>query len=62
MTPAIVSRCRVFEFRRLGEEEIAGALKKALVSRKGLAAYKVQADEEAIGHIARMGGGDLRTA
>ena len=62
MTPAIVSRCRVFEFRRLGEEEIAGALKKALVSRKGLAAYKVQADEEAIGHIARMSGGDLRTA
>ena len=62
MTPAIVSRCRVFEFRRLSEEDIAGALKKALTSRKGLASYKAQVDEEAIAHIASMSGGDLRTA
>ena len=62
MTPAIVSRCRVFEFRRLSDEEISGALKKALTSRKGLYAYKAQGDEEAIAHIARMSAGDLRTA
>ena len=62
MTPAIVSRCRVFEFRRLSDEEISGALKKALTSRKGLYAYKAQVDEEAIAHIARMSAGDLRTA
>ncbi len=62
MTPAIVSRCRVFEFRRLTEEDIKGALKSALTSRKGLAAYKAEVDEEAIGHIARMSAGDLRTA
>ena len=30
MTPAIVSRCRVFEFRRLSDGEIEGALEKAL--------------------------------
>ena len=37
MTPAIVSRCRVFEFKRLSEEEICGALSKALGDkRKGL--------------------------
>ena len=35
MTPAIVSRCRVFEFKRLSAEEIAGALRAALVSRYG---------------------------
>lgn len=62
MTPAIVSRCRVFEFRRLSEEEILGALKKALVSRKGLYAYKAACDEEALEHIACMSGGDLRAA
>lgn len=62
MTPAIVSRCRVFEFRRLTEEDIKGALKSALTSRKGLAAYKAEVDEDAIGHIARMSAGDLRTA
>lgn len=62
MTPAIVSRCRVFEFKRLSETDIIGALKKALVSRKGLYAYKAQCDEDAIKHIAEMSGGDLRTA
>ena len=62
MTPAIVSRCRVFEFRRLTEKDILAALKKALVSRKGLSAYDAEVDEEAYEHIARMSGGDLRMA
>ena len=30
MTPAIVSRCRIFEFKRLSEEDIRGAMEKAL--------------------------------
>lgn len=63
MTPAIVSRCRVFEFKRLTEEEIADALCGALKNRhKGLGKKNVEADEEAIAHIARMAGGDLRSA
>lgn len=62
MTPAIVSRCRVFEFKRLSDGDIEGALKKALVSRKGLYAYKAQVDEDALRHIAAMSAGDLRTA
>lgn len=62
MTPAIVSRCRVFEFKRLSDAEILGALEKALTSRKGLYAYKAKADKEALEHIARMSAGDLRTA
>ncbi len=63
MTPAIVSRCRVFEFKRLGEEEIKTALLSALKNRhKGLGKYAVNTDEEAINHIARTAGGDLRTA
>ena len=62
MTPAIVSRCRVFEFRRLSEEDILGALRGALTSRKGLRDYNAQVEEEALSHIARMSAGDLRTA
>jgi len=63
MTPAIVSRCRVFEFKRLSEEDIKGALQAALTNRhKGLGKMNIQADEEAINHIARIAGGDLRTA
>ncbi len=62
MTPAIVSRCRVFEFRRLSDADIEGALRKALTSRKGLSAYQAQVEDAAIMHIARTAAGDLRTA
>ena len=63
MTPAIVSRCRVFEFKHLTKEDIVGALKSALKSRhKGLGKQGVTADEDALQHIALMAGGDLRSA
>ncbi|MBE7068863.1 MAG: replication-associated recombination protein A [Clostridiales bacterium] len=63
MTPAIVSRCRVFEFKRLTKEDITDALKSALKSRhKGLGKQNILIDEEAIEHIALMAGGDLRSA
>ena len=63
MTPAIVSRCRVFEFRRLSEGDIKGALIKALKDkRRGLGSYEAEVKDEALDHIARMAGGDLRTA
>ena len=63
MTPAIVSRCRVFEFKHLTDEDIIGALKAALKNRhKGLGKQKIAADEDALEHIARMAAGDLRSA
>lgn len=63
MTPAIVSRCRVFEFRRLSTQDIKGAIKKALADkRRGLGAYSAVVDEDAIDHIALTAGGDLRSA
>ena len=63
MTPAIVSRCRVFEFKRLGEEDIKDAHLKALKERrKGLGEYKAEIDGDALSHISRVAGGDLRTA
>ncbi len=63
MTPAIVSRCRVFEFKRLSFEDIRGAIIKCLQDkRKGLGGYSATVDDDAIAHIARVAGGDLRTA
>ncbi len=63
MTPAIVSRCRVFEFKQLTKEDIVGALQAAIKNRhKGLGKMNVIADGEAIEHIAYMAGGDLRSA
>lgn len=63
MTPAIVSRCRVFEFKRLTEDIIKQALKRALADEKrGLASYKAEVNEQALDHIAAMSGGDLRVA
>ena len=63
MTAAIVSRCRVFEFKRLSQDDILTALERALKDRrKGLGGYKIVANEEALKHIARVSGGDLRTA
>lgn len=63
MTPAIVSRCRVFEFKRLSFEDIRGAIVKALTDkRKGLGEYSAVVDDDALDHIARVAGGDLRTA
>ena len=63
MTPAIVSRCRVFAFRPLTEKEVLDILRRALADReKGLAAMNVDADEDALCHIAAMAGGDVRSA
>ena len=63
MTPAIVSRCRVFEFKRLTKEDIEGALQTAIKSRhKGLGKQKISVDADAVSHIANMAGGDLRAA
>ena len=63
MTPAIVSRCRVFEFKHLTDEDIINALQKALKNRhKGLGKRNILADDDAIEHIARMAAGDLRSA
>ena len=63
MTPAIVSRCRVFEFKRLTVEDIKGALVGAVENRhKGLGKMDVVLDDNALDHISRMAGGDLRCA
>ncbi len=63
MTPAIVSRCRVFQFQPLGEKDVITALRRVLIDReRGYGAIKVQVEEEAFRHIARIANGDTRAA
>lgn len=63
MTPAIVSRCRVFEFRRLSDEDISNALRRAVKdSEKGLGNLNVVLEEAALDHLVWASHGDLRTA
>lgn len=63
MTKAIVSRCRVFEFKKLTSVEIVEGLKRAVEDKeRGLGAYPVKVDEKAYEHIAWAASGDLRNA
>ncbi len=63
MTRAIVSRCRVFEFKQLESEEIEKALRNALIDKKsGYGNLSVKVSEEAIKHLAWASAGDLRNA
>ena len=63
MTPAIVSRCRVFQFQPLNEGHVITAMKRALADKeRGYGSLKVQMDEDALRHIARIAGGDTRAA
>ncbi len=63
MTPAIVSRCRVFELKRLNPEDIKKALVSAVKDKtRGLGNYNLTVEEEALNHIANLSAGDLRVA
>lgn len=63
MTPAIVSRCRVFQFYPLSEKDVLLAMRRALADReRGYGSLNVQADEDALTHIARIADGDTRSA
>jgi len=63
MTPAIVSRCRVFEFKPLTADSVRAILQKALTdSERGLGDMHVRIDEDALNHIVQVAGGDVRSA
>lgn len=63
MTPAIVSRCRVFQFQPLAREEVIKALKAALAdTQRGYGSQRIQAAPEALAHWAAMASGDVRIA
>jgi ATPase related to the helicase subunit of the Holliday junction resolvase len=62
MTKAIVSRCRLFEFKRLSDAEVIVGLKRAIVDKRGLGGMNVACEDKALSHLAWASGGDLRTA
>ena len=63
MTPAIVSRCRIFEFHPLSDEDVMLAMRRALEDReRGFGDKAVRMDEDAMRHIARIANGDVRSA
>ena len=63
MTRAIVSRCRVFEFKRLSEEDVKSAMLRAISDKKnGLGNYDLTVEEKALDHLVWASDGDLRTA
>ena len=62
MTRAIVSRCSVFEFKRLGTEDVKSVLKRAIETDSTLKLYKIKIDDEALTYIANACGGDVRSA
>lgn len=61
---AVLSRSVVFQFMPVEAEEIAEALKKCIVKLEAeeFKNNKIAADDEALMHIARMAGGDVRKA
>ena len=63
MTPAIVSRCRLFQFRPLDESDVESALRHALADKaRGFGNLNVQITDEALHHIAVTANGDVRNA
>lgn len=63
MTPAIVSRCRIFEFKPLTEDDIITALKRAIEDKqRGLGGYNIDISEDALKAFAFYCGGDVRKA
>ncbi len=63
MTPAIVSRCRVFNFQPLTQADVEKAMLHALTDKeRGLGQMQVKLDEDALHHLSRIANGDVRTA
>ncbi len=63
MTRAIVSRCRVFEFKPLTSKDIKKTLKRALQDKeKGLGNMPVEISEDALEYLSYASGGDARNA
>ena len=60
---ALLSRCRVYVLRPLGEEQLVAIMRAALADReRGLGGARVSATDDALRLIARLANGDARAA
>lgn len=63
MTRAIVSRCRIFEFKPLTKNDILKVIERALSDKeRGFGEIDVSVSKEAIDHFVLTSGGDARVA
>lgn len=63
MTRAIVSRCSVFEFKKISEKDIEKVLRRALSDKeKGLGEYQTKVDDDALKYLSYACNGDVRKA
>ncbi len=63
MTRAIVSRCSVFEFKKVSEKAVLKVLKRAIEDKEnGLGEFVTEVDEDALKFLAFACNGDVRTA
>ncbi len=59
----LVSRSQIFELRPISEEDLFALLQRALADpERGLGYLKIQADEAALRHLAKLSDGDARKA
>jgi len=62
VTPTLVSRSRLFALEPLTADELVTILRRALDEPRGLGGQGVSAEDDALGHIARIANGDARVA
>ena len=63
MTPAIVSRCRLFHFEPLSVEDVKCAVLNAIADPvNGYGDQDIVIDDDALDHIAQVANGDVRSA
>ena len=62
MTRAIVSRCSVFEFKKVEVDDIKKTLNRAISSQDGLKVFNIKISNEALTYFATACAGDVRSA
>ncbi len=62
LNSALLSRCKVFILKALGEDDLVRLLRHALESGKGFGDTKIIINPDALAAIARFANGDARTA
>ncbi len=58
----LLSRSRIFQLEPLNKEDVINIINDALNSKKGLADYNIEIDEDTIDFIAKISEGDARVA
>nr|MDD6335629.1 replication-associated recombination protein A [bacterium] len=63
MTPAIVSRCRLFRFEPLTPDQVGLAVDRAIADKeRGYGMLRIQMEADARAHICSIANGDVRSA